>query len=287
MGEIIGCIVIIVLIGLVAAVCVVMLKALLNELSDQTAKVQRRICSVFPKWSPTSAFIVRRLRKSSRKGISKWPVSYHPAGIVEFRLNPRNFRLIAGFRNELQGLLCEDILHLLSDVNRAPWEGQIPHIRVLADVDVLPWSVHVTCQGVANSTGDDSVAASPHPPSHNSPTRICGTEVNSSEPTQIEPAINLSVVKIGSTNAITVTPDATFGRAKSCFVSIADNQVSRTHFHLSAKGDTWQIEDLGSANGTFVNGERLHAPRFLSDGDLLRCGSSGPAWRSRMSSHSG
>src|SRR5437764_15111866 len=52
-----------------------------------------------------------------------------------------------------------------------------------------------------------------------------------------------------------------------------DPQISRRHAYI-ARGVDGQltIEDLGSANGTFVNGERIDARRVLSPGDVVRVG---------------
>ena len=52
-----------------------------------------------------------------------------------------------------------------------------------------------------------------------------------------------------------------------------DPEMSRRHAHVARGPDgRLTIEDLGSANGTFVNGERLSAPRTLDAGDLVRVG---------------
>lgn len=52
-----------------------------------------------------------------------------------------------------------------------------------------------------------------------------------------------------------------------------DPEISRVHARVS-RGDDGRliVEDLGSANGTFVNGQRIDAPRSLDLGDLLRAG---------------
>lgn len=55
---------------------------------------------------------------------------------------------------------------------------------------------------------------------------------------------------------------------------IEDPGVSREHVRVRADGETVVVEDLGSSNGTFVNGEAITAPIRLSAGDLLQIGSS-------------
>ncbi len=52
-----------------------------------------------------------------------------------------------------------------------------------------------------------------------------------------------------------------------------DPEISRRHAHVSRGADgQLTIEDLGSANGTFVNDERIDAPRVLDLGDVVRVG---------------
>jgi pSer/pThr/pTyr-binding forkhead associated (FHA) protein/predicted Ser/Thr protein kinase len=52
-----------------------------------------------------------------------------------------------------------------------------------------------------------------------------------------------------------------------------DAEISRRHAHVSRAPDgRLSIEDLGSANGTFVNDERIGAPRMLDLGDVVRMG---------------
>jgi hypothetical protein len=65
---------------------------------------------------------------------------------------------------------------------------------------------------------------------------------------------------------------ATVGRDPSAGVSIDDPEASREHASLTVAGTTVTVQDLGSTNGTFVNGERLSAARELSETDKLRIG---------------
>lgn len=64
--------------------------------------------------------------------------------------------------------------------------------------------------------------------------------------------------------------DLVVGRDSSCEVSISDRQVSRFHARFSPSEDGVLLEDLGSKNGTYVNGDRLEEPRVLFDGDLVQ-----------------
>ena len=56
-----------------------------------------------------------------------------------------------------------------------------------------------------------------------------------------------------------------------------DLDVSSRHAAILRKADGFVIQDLGSRNGTFVNGTRITADTPLKDGDVIGCGPNGPA----------
>jgi pSer/pThr/pTyr-binding forkhead associated (FHA) protein len=51
-----------------------------------------------------------------------------------------------------------------------------------------------------------------------------------------------------------------------------DEFVSRSHVWVRRRGNGVEVTDLGSANGTYVNGTRVRAPTFMQDSDMLRIG---------------
>lgn len=71
----------------------------------------------------------------------------------------------------------------------------------------------------------------------------------------------------------------TIGRSPLCQLQIAHPIVSRLHAKVERKGAHYLISDIGSANGTYLNGQRLSAPRLLMDGDLIGLGSAAPILR--------
>lgn len=62
------------------------------------------------------------------------------------------------------------------------------------------------------------------------------------------------------------------GRQHDCTIVLADPNVSRHHAEIRPSGDGYVVVDLGSTNGTRVNGDRIPGQHFLTDGDELRCG---------------
>jgi DNA-binding winged helix-turn-helix (wHTH) protein len=59
------------------------------------------------------------------------------------------------------------------------------------------------------------------------------------------------------------------GRESTCDVVVVDRQISRFHARLSPTSEGVILEDLGSKNGTHLNGVLLTAPVVLQDGDVL------------------
>lgn len=64
------------------------------------------------------------------------------------------------------------------------------------------------------------------------------------------------------------------GRSSRAGLPIADLLLSREHARFAWDGGGWWVEDLGSHNGTFLNGERLEARAGVREGDVLTLGGS-------------
>jgi hypothetical protein len=68
------------------------------------------------------------------------------------------------------------------------------------------------------------------------------------------------------------TKAMTLGRSAECDLPVDSPRASRVHARVSMKDDRVVVEDLGSKNGTFVNGERVEGERALRPGDRLDVG---------------
>jgi pSer/pThr/pTyr-binding forkhead associated (FHA) protein len=67
----------------------------------------------------------------------------------------------------------------------------------------------------------------------------------------------------------------TIGKASTNLVSLKhDSTVSRLHAVLDNLGFAWSVRDVGSRNGTYLNGEKISAERVMRSGDELRVGKS-------------
>lgn len=77
----------------------------------------------------------------------------------------------------------------------------------------------------------------------------------------------------GETVPLVMAPDVVVGRAAACTLTLAgDDEVSGRHARFFIQSRRLLLEDLGSTNGTWLNGVRLVAPSPLSPGDVMQCG---------------
>lgn len=67
-------------------------------------------------------------------------------------------------------------------------------------------------------------------------------------------------------------PSITVGRQEQCDFQVNDTWVSRQHARVTWGGAGYLLEDLGTVNGTFLNGERISGPRALKSGDVIQLG---------------
>ena len=94
--------------------------------------------------------------------------------------------------------------------------------------------------------------------------------------------IRLSILESGRQIEFPLTKEITFGRLDAASATFPDidltpdsgleKGVSRRHAKITRKGNDLHLEDLGSVNGTFLNGKRLtpYLPHALKDRDEIR-----------------
>jgi FHA domain-containing protein len=71
-----------------------------------------------------------------------------------------------------------------------------------------------------------------------------------------------------------ISHGATLGRADSSDIPVDDPFASSAHARIFARGDFMYIEDMGSTNGTYLNGRQLRGAEQLKVADVVRIGDS-------------
>jgi hypothetical protein len=73
------------------------------------------------------------------------------------------------------------------------------------------------------------------------------------------------------TDPIHLASESTIGRDETCSIRLRDQLVSRHHARITRDGEAFEIEDMGSVNGTFVDGVPVVRCQ-LHDGDTVQVG---------------
>jgi len=82
----------------------------------------------------------------------------------------------------------------------------------------------------------------------------------------------LYVLRYRGTVHRVLSGETLIGRSDDCSLRIDHAKVSRVHALIRFTGDELEITDLGSMNGTRVNGQRVLGPRRLRGGDVVKLG---------------
>lgn len=83
----------------------------------------------------------------------------------------------------------------------------------------------------------------------------------------------LVLLQGGEANPYELTAEETvLGRHPDCTIQLQSNMVSRRHARVCRNGEEFVLEDLGSGNGTFVNGRRIEGPTPLQHEDRIKLG---------------
>ena len=154
-----------------------------------------------------------------------------------------------------------------------------PQVLVTTDDDLAVGEF-----GIATRVVPDERSAESHPLAdlpvdapaqtmiYRAPPDVPAAEPETPEP-EPEPAprevVTLTVE--GRTHELT-KPRVVLGRSRECDIRVSDVNVSRRHSEVRNQGDDYWIADLGSTNGTTVNGKRVERAR-LQDGDRITLGS--------------
>jgi hypothetical protein len=81
-----------------------------------------------------------------------------------------------------------------------------------------------------------------------------------------------ALLLMGGKRLVVGPAGATMGRSRRCDVLVDDPNVSRKHAEIRPRGGSWVLTDLGSTNGSRLNGRRLEEPEVLKPGDEIELG---------------
>lgn len=81
-----------------------------------------------------------------------------------------------------------------------------------------------------------------------------------------------ALLLMGGKRLVVGSGGVTLGRSRQCDVTVDDPNVSRTHAEIRPRGGSWVLSDLGSTNGSRLNGHRVGGSEVLKPGDEIELG---------------
>jgi hypothetical protein len=122
---------------------------------------------------------------------------------------------------------------------------------------------------------EPEVADEPVPPESSGRTMIYSTAGRVSEPLaeRARQRQQTALLRMGGKRLVVGPAGATMGRSRQCDVMVDDPNVSRTHAEVRPRGGSWVLTDLGSTNGSRLNGHRVEGTEVLKPGDEIELGS--------------
>ena len=109
---------------------------------------------------------------------------------------------------------------------------------------------------------------------------FCGDVAPASRPaSDVHALIGWHRIMLGEREIVLPSGEHILGRSKEATVFVDDVGVSRQHARITVDGRGATLEDLGSKNGTMLNGHAIDAPTLLDDGAVIVLGATALKFR--------
>ena len=107
-------------------------------------------------------------------------------------------------------------------------------------------------------------------------TMVYSTSERHSQPLEerARPRAETALLVLGGKRMVVGPAGATLGRSRKCDIVVDDPNVSREHAEIRPRGGSWVLRDLGSTNGSSINGRRTDGAEVLKPGDEIELGTS-------------
>ncbi len=119
----------------------------------------------------------------------------------------------------------------------------------------------------AKSRGESATPPPPKAPAPSPPPSSSGSGKKGAMPEVVVELKGDELLRVPLTG-----PELVIGREHTADVHLDDRALSRKHAKIEKRGAALWVQDLGSANGTYVNGEKVTEPRPLLAGDIIGVG---------------
>jgi len=207
------------------------------------------------------AEIAKRLERSMESNRTVGVGKVFAPNTYEVRLNPRDYEVFESYRISLE----RDMAAHLQETARAKGMRLItrPQVQFISDDSVRKASLQVASrlQDVEGADAENRVEFT-------QPIEVPRVR-SRTEP----PAATLSIVSGGKNGYRYPLPmgKVSLGRGGENQIVLEDPRISRNHAEIFLRGNDWYLRDLGSTNGTYVNGYGVRE-RALESGDRVSLG---------------
>ena len=186
-------------------------------------------------------------------------------------LSLQDRKQFAGYEESLVGELQE---YLAEHARRERYALLgAPVVLVTTDEDLAVGEFGIATRLVADETSDEAPPPPEIPVEQPAQTMIYrATTPPAADTPAPEPEQEVVSLTVAGRQHVITEPRVVLGRSREAGVRISDVNSSRRHAELRQEGAAYWIVDLGSMNGTIVNGKRVDRQR-LRDGDRIAIGS--------------
>lgn len=102
--------------------------------------------------------------------------------------------------------------------------------------------------------------------------RFADNSASDSECASLKPVKSKVALQSKLKNRYTIYGNAVIGRSNTCDISIKEDFISARHVQIWYDDGEWYLQDLGSRNGTAVNGQRIRDTVILDPEDVISLG---------------
>jgi len=188
-------------------------------------------------------------------------------------LSPNDRKQFAGYEGSLVGELQE---YLAEHARRERYALLgAPVVLVTADDDLAVGEFGIATRLVADETSTEPPPPPELPVEQPAQTMIYRAPtppVEDALPPEPEPQREVVSLTVAGRQHVVTEPRVVLGRSRDAGVRISDVNISRKHAEVREENSSYWVVDLGSTNGTLVNGKRVDRQR-LRDGDRITLGS--------------
>ncbi len=214
--------------------------------------------------------LAREMEEHKSESLSR---TYAPHEFHVF-LSPQDRERFAGQEDSMQAELVGYLLEHARRERLALVTRPVVHFETDGRLRLGEFGIQTSLVEPADAAPPARRRASPEPQSQSGRTMVHSTASRVAEQlADAHPQRREAPLLVMDGRRLVVGPEGvTLGRSRQSDVMVDDANVSRAHAEIRPHGRSWVLTDLGSTNGTRLNGRRVSRPETLEPGDEIELG---------------